>query len=105
MTQKCYNQKIDVWSLGCTFAELAVLQNSNQQMISNQKSKSIFKGTSCFPLSPRAVNLTVGQAQNDKKSISKNDQLVKILQILPTVKKCDLESFSSEACKYVRKIQ
>ena len=91
MTQKCYTQKIDVWSLGCIFAEIAANQITSDQSSSN----SLFQGSSCFPLSPRAVNLSVGE--DKRQSISKNDQLVKILKTIPTVKKSDLEWFSSEA--------
>lgn len=49
LQNETYDQKIDIWSLGCIFAELAYIWDSNQKDITN---RFLFKGNSCFPLSP-----------------------------------------------------
>tara|TARA_B110000285_G_scaffold159152_1_gene177579 strand:+ start:906 stop:1127 length:222 start_codon:yes stop_codon:yes gene_type:complete len=49
-----YNQKIDIWSLGCIFAELLFLFEKNTEQ------NHIFMGSSCYPLSPAAQ--TAGSA-------------------------------------------
>jgi serine/threonine protein kinase len=76
LTQKEYDSKIDVWSLGCIFSELALL-NKNKAV---NTSKALFRGSSCFPLSPKIETLDFSRAPKD--AISKNDQIVKILLVL-----------------------
>lgn len=49
LTQKEYDSKIDVWSLGCVFSELALLNKTK----AGSTSKALFRGSSCFPLSPK----------------------------------------------------
>ena len=49
LTQKEYDSKIDVWSLGCVFSELALLNKTK----AGSASKALFRGSSCFPLSPK----------------------------------------------------
>ena len=43
-----YDNKIDIWSLGCIFAELLFLQENYE----NFEEIHLFPGKSCFPLSP-----------------------------------------------------
>lgn len=43
-----YNQKIDIWSLGCIFAELLLLQEN----VERTHGCHFFPGLSCYPLSP-----------------------------------------------------
>ena len=43
-----YDHKIDIWSLGCIFAELLFLQEKYE----NFEDINLFPGQSCFTLSP-----------------------------------------------------
>lgn len=77
LTQKYYNQKIDIWGLGCVLAEmLFVIQNGGKCLDSPDHKKSsasrsekspkgrvkklsdkyLLPGLSCFPLSPFETN-------------------------------------------------
>lgn len=48
--EKDYGEAIDVWSIGCIFAELLTMMKEN---VPNQTDrKPLFPGKSCFPLSP-----------------------------------------------------
>jgi len=44
-----YDSKVDIWSLGCIFAEL---KYSFQHRNDDPSERILFKGGSCFPLSP-----------------------------------------------------
>ena len=70
-----YNEKIDMWAIGCVINELLSFTDENRSRI---KDPVLFKGTSCYPQSPSEYKL---DAKNKKKiSVSKNDQLIKIIQ-------------------------
>ena len=45
-----YDFKVDIWSLGCILAELMYTWQPGNH---NPKERYLFKGNSCFPLSPR----------------------------------------------------
>ena len=49
LNQDTYDYLIDIWSLGCIFAEMA----SNEKLAT---SKILFPGSSCYPLSPCNAN-------------------------------------------------
>ena len=68
LVQESYDSQIDVWSIGCIFAELVL-------SMLHGKRKVMFEGTSCFPIS---------KPQNTTKSSDKleKDQLKVILQTL-----------------------
>tara|TARA_B110000285_G_C15062558_1_gene583203 strand:+ start:775 stop:1023 length:249 start_codon:yes stop_codon:yes gene_type:complete len=65
-----YDFKVDVWSLGCIFAELMFTWQSG---INNPDNRYLFKGRSCYPLSPSGgdINHEEGVA-----NISSKDQLL-----------------------------
>jgi mitogen-activated protein kinase 1/3 len=50
LIEKNYDSKIDVWSLGCIFAEL--LQGMKEFSANIYDRLPFFPGQSCFPLSP-----------------------------------------------------
>jgi mitogen-activated protein kinase 1/3 len=50
LLEKEYNTAVDIWSLGCIFAELLNMKQGNSS--SSMDRQPIFPGKSCFPLSP-----------------------------------------------------
>lgn len=50
LLEKDYTAEIDMWSVGCIFAELQGMLKSNAPTFMDRS--PLFPGTSCFPLSP-----------------------------------------------------
>lgn len=53
LNQPSYDTKVDIWSLGCIFAELMYTWQAEGAFPND---RYIFKGKSCFPLSPDLKN-------------------------------------------------
>ena len=84
LIEPLYTKVIDVWSLGCIFAELQKMLKFN--MIETKDRVPMFPGSSCFPLSP--------EIKKDKKKLvvkGKKDQLKVILEVLGTPCERDFE--------------
>jgi hypothetical protein len=64
-----------MWSLGCIFAELLYTWQDGDQ---DPSKRYLFKGNSCYPLSP------VHSETNDEVNISSKDQMLLILKKLGT---------------------
>eukprot|EP00397_Hematodinium_sp_SG-2012_P007477 GEMP01007523.1.p1 GENE.GEMP01007523.1~~GEMP01007523.1.p1 ORF type:complete len:441 (+),score=72.35 GEMP01007523.1:113-1435(+) len=56
LLQENYTEQIDVWSMGCIFAELLGMMKENIQYPSDRG--PLFPGSSCFPLSPDRKHAT-----------------------------------------------
>ena len=84
-----------MWSLGCILGELISYSNPYRSKESIKAGLAIFKGSSCFPLSPYEAM----QKNRDKKAqvISKNDQLNVILESLGPQTKESLEFIDDKA--------
>ena len=50
LLEKDYGPAIDIWSIGCVFAELLGMLKENSPTFMDRK--PLFPGKSCFPLSP-----------------------------------------------------
>ena len=50
LLEKDYGQAVDIWSVGCIFAELLNMMKENAPTFLDRK--PLFPGKSCFPLSP-----------------------------------------------------
>lgn len=50
LLDKNYGTPVDVWALGCIFAELMGMMKENVENYTDRK--PFFPGQSCFPLSP-----------------------------------------------------
>jgi mitogen-activated protein kinase 1/3 len=50
LLEKDYGPGVDVWSIGCIFAELLGVVKGNAATFADRK--PLFPGRSCFPLSP-----------------------------------------------------
>lgn len=56
LLEKDYTSAIDIWSVGCIFAELLNMIKENAPTFLDRA--PLFPGTSCFPLSPARANTT-----------------------------------------------
>ena len=81
-----YSTGIDIWSIGCIFAELLSMQQSS--VSSHFDRVPLFPGMSCFPLSP-GLNKQIPALPQDSR-----DQLNVILDVLGTMDEediCDID--------------
>ena len=77
LLQQYYNAEIDVWSVGCIFAELL------QTLESGLKPTALFPGKSCFPLSSKRNE----KEQNERfgeEFRAETHQLEKIFEVIGT---------------------
>jgi len=97
LLEKDYTAAIDVWSLGCIFAELLGMIKENAPTFLDRS--PLFPGTSCFPLSPdRSNNVKRGGFPH-----SSQDQLSVIFSVLGTPKEEDFEFVTdSKAIEYLK---
>lgn len=83
-----YSYGVDIWSLGCIFAELLNMMKDN--VPDHRDRQPLFPGTSCYPLSPSTAN----SSPEEKQKKLKNDQLGKIFYVLGSPdESVDLSSF------------
>lgn len=78
LLEKDYGPAIDMWSVGCIFAELLGMMKESAATYLDRK--PLFPGKSCFPLSP---DKTVKQERNGFP-YSTEDQLAIIFQVIGT---------------------
>ena len=74
-----YSYPIDIWSIGCIFAELLSIIRSTPDE-PHKESTILFKGTSCSSLSP-----------DPSQKMTNGDQLVKIMQVLGPITDDDIQ--------------
>ena len=79
LLQEYYNAAIDMWSVGCIFAELL------QTLEPNHRPQPLFPGKSCFPLSARRAEK--GQIEQFR---AETHQLEKIFEVIGTPPREDL---------------
>jgi len=95
LLQENYNQAIDVWSVGCIYAELLGMLEGTK----TEDRGPLFPGSSCFPLSPDHRHKT------DYKyhTRGKHDQLNMIFNLLGTPPETDIEQLEREdARRYLK---
>ena len=81
LLQEYYNAAIDVWSVGCIFAELL------QTLEPNRRPQPLFPGKSCFPLSARRAEK--GQIERFGEEFhAETHQLMKIFEVIGTPERC-----------------
>ena len=96
-----YSYSIDIWSVGCIFAELLSMMEENYP--NPFAREPLFPGKSCFPLSPGTA---INQAGMDKQEREKSDQLNIIFDVIGTPSPEDnIEDFleKQDSVDYVRK--
>jgi len=97
LLEKIYSSAIDMWSVGCIFAELLRMVKEN---VSDHKNRcALFPGTSCFPLSPSknpSMEIT-------GFPISPRDQLKLIIEMKGTPEANDISFLNDKkASDYVK---
>lgn len=78
LLEKDYGAAIDMWSIGCIFAELLGMMKESAPTYLDRK--PLFPGKSCFPLSPDK------NPKEERKGFpfSKNDQMAVIFEVIGT---------------------
>eukprot|EP01084_Bolivina_argentea_P037468 69314_1 len=88
---------VDMWSIGCIFAELLQMQKNNCSAVWDRQ--PLFRGDSCFPLSPKRSRKT------NKIYLSYRDQIRVIFEIIGTPTKSEINAINDEnARSYVNEI-
>jgi mitogen-activated protein kinase 1/3 len=100
LLEKIYSSAIDIWAVGCVFAELLAMMKDNQHNYRNRR--PLFPGTSCFPVSP--------SHDQDMKimgfPVSPTDQLRTIFDVKGTPTDEDLEFINDgKAEKYIKSFE
>ena len=70
LLEKDYDSQIDIWSLGCIFAELTYLIVPNSDV--QKKERILFPGASCYPMSP-TENYFESKDKEEKSIVGIND--------------------------------
>lgn len=97
LLEKNYDCKIDVWSIGCIFAEILSMIRENAPYYIERG--PIFPGKSCFPLSP---DVELNSVPNGYPT-SENDQLNIILEVIGTPNEENLSELTNpRAVHYIK---
>ena len=102
LLERDYGPPIDIWSVGCIFAELLTMLKENAK--SQLERKPLFPGTSWYPLSPRSSQLKASK-KDKHNTISKEDQLWVIIDKLGTPSEEDTAFISDKgALSYLQNL-
>jgi mitogen-activated protein kinase 1/3 len=97
LLEKDYGPAIDVWSIGCIFAELLSMMKTNSSTFIDRK--PLFPGKSCFPLSP-AKDMS---EQRNGFPFNTNDQLAVIFNVIGTPSEEDISFVTDQkAIEYLK---
>ena len=100
LLERNYDKQIDVWSLGCVFAEMLTMIRDNAPFYLERG--PIFPGKSCFPLSPDVGN----SAFKNGYPTSDTDQINIIMEILGTPDDQDLVQIGdNKAINYIKSFE
>ena len=94
-----YSYSIDIWSVGCIFAELLSMMEGNFATFTERQ--PLFPGISCYPLSPGTASMSPEEKQKKKAQ----DQLGVIFSVIgtPSADDEELSSFlETDTINYVR---
>ena len=78
LMNQMYGFSIDMWSVGCIFAELLSMMESNYASWTERQ--PLFPGQACYPLSPNTAKAT----EEEKEKRKNMDQLGKIFEVIGT---------------------
>ncbi len=97
-----YSYSIDIWSVGCIFAELLSMMRENFPDFTSRN--PLFPGSSCYKLSPKSGG-DKNEAKDAKEKIMQKDQMGIIFSVIGTPDpEEDLSKFlqSEESRDYVK---
>ena len=96
LMEKEYGLAIDMWAVGCIAGELfqKYQSASKENSSATDENSPLFRGSSCFPLSPRKVSEVDGMPLLDNK-----DQLFKILEVIGAPTEDDKSFVSDETAE------
>lgn len=98
LLQHGYTEAIDMWSVGCIYAELLQMQ---EDAIRFNDRGPLFPGSSCFPLSPQRR-----KAQGGQKQRAPNDQLEMIFSIIGVPSEEEMRRLENDdARRYVQSFE
>ena len=102
LAQDTYNLKIDMWSVGCIFAELLSMMKENQSHFMDRR--PLFPGEACHLLSPTTFAENDDDIKEFDLKVNQNDQLGKIFQVIGTPQEKDMDFIKNDekACKYLK---
>jgi mitogen-activated protein kinase 1/3 len=96
LLQKGYTAAVDVWSVGCIYAELLGMHDG----VKFEDRQPLFPGSSCYPLSPLHANA----GSHACHSVSVHDQLSLIFDIIGVPQDADVLFLEREdARSYIRR--
>lgn len=102
LMQEEYTELIDMWSVGCIYAELLGMYEG----IDPRDRGPLFKGTACFPLSPHgnAQELAIPAAGAYRHA--KEDQLEMIFNVIGTPTEAEVDMIDDvEATQYLKSFE
>jgi len=97
LLEKDYNNSVDIWSSACVISEILACSKEYQRIGFIKKRRQMFRGKSCYPLSPASSDTPT--------EVDHHDQLISILELLGKLSSEDMSFFSNENQKdYVKKM-
>lgn len=100
LLEKDYGTAIDMWSVGCIFAELLGMMKQSAPTYLDRK--PLFPGKSCFPLSPDRH----ARIQANGFPVAKDDQLAVIFEVIGTPNDDDMAYVTdAKAIGYLKSFQ
>lgn len=97
LLEKEYTQAVDVWSIGCVFAEILNMKRENASTYLDRG--PLFPGKSCFPLSP---DVSTGLRKGGYPS-AENDQINMIFDVVGTIEDEEMDFISdAKALAYIK---
>ena len=102
LTENYYDKKVDIWSMGCILGEMVYCSIGNRKGRDvDVNERFLFRGTSCFPLSPCKSMIEQRKAQEGGEQqanvVSSNDQLIKICQKYPNMGPMDFSFITNQS--------
>jgi mitogen-activated protein kinase 1/3 len=99
LLQEQYTELIDMWSVGCIYAELLGMYEG----IDPKDRGPLFKGTACFPLSPHGNEQEMAAPAAGAYRHAKEDQLEMIFDVIGTPTDAEVDMMDDvEAKKYLK---
>jgi len=94
LLEKVYCGPVDIWGVGCVFAELLEMIKENKP--ASKDRTPLFPGTCCFPLSPQLKQGNEGEVEY----FQQGEQLITICKLLGTPSEADIAFITDPGAKH-----